>query len=129
TKLLFGVIFSLRNFVRKLSGPEDNFVSYRTSEYKLHYYETPTNLRLVMVSDVRQGSVRVVLHQIYVGWYVEYGEYWERAARGNGIRSADGNVVVKNPLSPVEHPGGVGVYNDMFETVLDQFVVRTEENV
>lgn len=31
-------------------------------------------------------------------------------------------VVVKNPLAPVEHPGGVGVANELFELALDQFV-------
>ena len=34
-----------------------------------------------------------------------------------------GPLVVKNPLSPVEHPGGVGVNCEMFEAGLDQFVV------
>ena len=31
-------------------------------------------------------------------------------------------AVVKNPLSPVEHPGGEGVANELFELALDQFV-------
>ena len=47
--------------------------------------------------------MRIVLHQIYVGLYVEY--------------------VVKNPLSPVEHPSGLGVYNEMFEMGLETFIV------
>jgi hypothetical protein len=33
-------------------------------------------------------------------------------------------LVVKNPLSPTEHPGGVGVNNELFEESLEQFVVR-----
>ncbi|RPA83836.1 putative TRAPP complex subunit [Ascobolus immersus RN42] len=103
TKLVFGVIFSLRNMVRKLSGPEDNFISYRTPDYKLHYYETPTNLKFVMLSDVKTNNLRVVLHQIYVSLYVEY--------------------VVKNPLSrTIEHPKGKGVAVDLFEAGLDGFI-------
>jgi hypothetical protein len=36
---------------------------------------------------------------------------------------ADGqSIVVKNPLAPVEHPGGEGVRNEMFELGLDQFI-------
>ncbi len=31
-------------------------------------------------------------------------------------------TVVKNPLSPVEHRGGEGVKNELFELGLDQFV-------
>lgn len=33
-------------------------------------------------------------------------------------------LVVKNPLSPTEHTGGVGVNNELFEESLEQFVVR-----
>lgn len=32
-------------------------------------------------------------------------------------------TVVKNPLSPVEHPNGIGVNNELFEESLEQFVV------
>lgn len=80
-----------------------SFLSYRTSQYKLHYYETPTSIKFVMLTDTKSGSMRIALQQIYVNCYVEY--------------------VVKNPLSPVEHPGGVGVDNELFEAALGQFVV------
>lgn len=33
------------------------------------------------------------------------------------------SLVVKNPLSPTEHTGGVGVNNELFEESLEQFVV------
>jgi len=101
-KLIFGTIFSLRNMVRKLGGQDDSFISYRTGQYKLHYYETPTNIKFVMLTDTQTLNMRNVLHQIYVNLYVEF--------------------VVKNPLSPVEHPGGEGVANELFELALDQFV-------
>ncbi|KAM3081025.1 Trafficking protein particle complex subunit BET5 [Clarireedia jacksonii] len=101
-KLIFGTIFSLRNMVRKLGGPDDSFISFRTAQYKLHYYETPTNIKFVMLTDTQTLNMRNVLHQIYVNLYVEF--------------------VVKNPLSPVEHPGGEGVANELFELALDQFV-------
>jgi len=101
-KLLFGVVFSLRNMVRKLSGPDDAFISYRTSAYKLHYYETPTNLKFVMLTDVKMNNLRVVLHQIYVNLYVEF--------------------ITKNPLSPIEHKGGEGVAVELFEMGLDSFI-------
>lgn len=48
--------------------------------------------------------MRHALQQIYVNIYVEY--------------------VVKNPLSPAEHPGGLGVNNELFEASLDVFVER-----
>ncbi|KAJ5693394.1 Sybindin-like protein [Penicillium macrosclerotiorum] len=104
SKLVFGTVFSLRNMVRKLGGEEDNFVSYSTSQYKLHYYETPTNIKFVMLTDLKSPSMRIALQQIYINLFVEY--------------------VVKNPLSPTEHPGGVGVNNELFEESLEQFVTR-----
>ncbi|RJE26033.1 hypothetical protein PHISCL_01635 [Aspergillus sclerotialis] len=72
-KLIFGTVFSLRNMVRKLGGEDDSFVSYNTSQYKLHYYETPTNIKFVMLTDVKSPSMRVALQQIYINLFVEYG--------------------------------------------------------
>lgn len=119
-KLVFGAVYSLRNMVRKLGGDDDrqatflsakrlsltmnSFVSYRTSQYKLHYYETPTNIKFVMLTDTKSNSMRLALQQIYVNIFVEY--------------------VVKNPLSPAEHPGGIGVNNELFEASLEVFVER-----
>lgn len=119
-KLVFGTIYSLRNMVRKLGGDDDrysrrdsetiqllttdSFLSYRTSQYKLHYYETPTSTKFVMLTDTKSGSMRLPLQQIYVNIYVEY--------------------VVKNALSPAEHPGGIGVNNELFEASLELFVER-----
>ncbi len=103
-KLIFGTIFSLRRMVRQLGGEDDHFLSYRTAEYKLHYFETPTQLKLVMLTETRVGNMRTVLYQIWATLYVEY--------------------VVKSPLSPNEHPRGVGVANELFEGGLETFIVR-----
>ncbi|KAF1953198.1 snare-like protein [Byssothecium circinans] len=102
-KLIFGLVFSLRNMVQKLGGEDDTFLSYRTAEYKLHYYETPTRMKFVMLTDTKQNNLRPYLHQIWANLYVEY--------------------VVKNPLAPVEHPGGIGVANELFERGLETFIV------
>lgn len=79
--------------VRKLGGPDDtydmlginerfrrankafhSFTTYRTGQYKLHYFETPTNLKFVMLTDIQTLSMRSVLHQVYVNLYVEFGK-------------------------------------------------------
>ena len=103
-KLVFGTIFSLRRMVRQLGGEDDQFLSYRTGEYKLHYFETPTQLKFLMLTDTRVGNMRTILHQIWATLYVEY--------------------VVKSPLAPTEHPRGVGVANELFEGGLESFMVR-----
>ncbi|EME43557.1 hypothetical protein DOTSEDRAFT_72807 [Dothistroma septosporum NZE10] len=101
-KLIFGTIFSLRRMCRQLGGEDDQFLSYRTGEYKMHYFETPTQLKLVMLTDTRVGNMRTVLHQIWATLYVEF--------------------VVKSPLAGVEHPKGAGVANELFEGGLETFI-------
>ncbi|KAK9471764.1 Longin-like domain-containing protein [Dipodascopsis tothii] len=104
-KLIFGAIFSIRNMTTKLSGQKESFFSYRTSKYKLHYFETQTSLKFVMITDVTVDGptvVRPILEQIYAGLYVEY--------------------VVKNPLCPVEHGQGNGVGNELFVMGLERFL-------
>ena len=107
-KLIFGTVFSLRRMARQLGGQDDQFLSYRTGEYKLHYFETPTQLKFVMLTDTRVGNMRTVLHQIWTTLYIEY--------------------VVKNPLSPIEHAKGVGVANELFEGGLENYIVLSIPN-
>lgn len=126
-KLIFGTVFSLRNMVRRLGGEDDAFISYRTAQYKLHYYETPSNTRFVMLTDTSTMSMRNVLHQIYINLWVEYGTKTPVSLTfgvgGRGLTFLFRCLlVVKNPLSPVEHKGGEGVKNELFELGLDQFV-------
>jgi len=104
-KLIFGVVYSLRNISRRLGGDDNSFLSYRTKEYKLHYYETLTRMKFVMLTDTKTNNLQLILHQIWATLYLEY--------------------VVKNPLSPVEHTGGIGVANELFESALDRFVSTT----
>lgn len=90
-KLIFGTVFSLRNMVRKLGGDDDAFISYRTGQYRMHYYETPTNLRFVLLTDTATMSMRNVLHQIYINLWVEYGTFGSVIGleRGHGRIVAD----------------------------------------
>lgn len=94
-----------RALLSLIPRPVCSFLSFRTGEYKLHYYETPTRLKFVMLTDTKTNNLRIVLHQIWANLFVEF--------------------VVKNPLSPVEHPGGVGVANELFELGLDSFIVSS----
>ncbi|KAF8210333.1 TRAPP complex subunit bet5 [Mycena galopus ATCC 62051] len=100
-KLVYGVILSLRNMVRKLSGRDEQFVNYRTSAYKLHVYETVSGYKFVMLSDPAAESLRFTLRQIYVGPFLEY--------------------VVRNPLVQMdsrEH----GIDNEYFRASIDRLV-------
>jgi trafficking protein particle complex subunit 1 len=74
--------------VRKLGGDDDAFICYRTAQYKLHYYETPSNLRFVFLTDTAMMSMRNVLHQIYINLWVEYGEWHLLFDGGKGRKEA-----------------------------------------
>ncbi|KAF9575433.1 TRAPP subunit bet5 [Mortierella alpina] len=85
-KLVYGVVYSLRNLVKKLGQSHDGFIAYKTSHYKLHYYETLTGLKFVLNSDPGVESLQQALRQIYTQFYVEH--------------------VVKNPLASTSLTSG-----------------------
>ncbi|TFK44748.1 TRAPP complex subunit bet5 [Crucibulum laeve] len=100
-KLVYGVVLSLRNMIKKLSGRDEQFVNYRTSSYKLHVFETLTGYKFVMLSDPKADSLRFVLRQIYIGPFLEY--------------------VVRNPLVRMDSRE-YGIDNEYFRTSIDRLV-------
>lgn len=101
SKTIFGIVHLLRNFTRSLTN-SDSFLNFSTSLYKLHYFETPANLKMVLITDPNAPSAAQALQRIYSTLYLEY--------------------VVKNPLSPINHSGGAGVDNELFNIGLDAFI-------
>ncbi|KIM75493.1 hypothetical protein PILCRDRAFT_672837 [Piloderma croceum F 1598] len=100
-KLVYGVILSLRNMIRKLSGKDEQFVNYRTSAYKLHVYETASGYKFVMLGDPNGDSLRFLLRQIYIGPFLEY--------------------VVRNPLATMDSRER-GIDNEYFRASIDRLV-------
>ncbi|PIL36093.1 hypothetical protein GSI_01753 [Ganoderma sinense ZZ0214-1] len=100
-KLVHGVVLSLRNMIRKLSGKDEQFVNYQTSTYKLHLFETLSGFKFVMLSDPAADSLRFVLRQIYAGPFLEY--------------------VVRNPLVNMDSRER-GIDNEYFRLSTDRLV-------
>ncbi|CAO3615172.1 unnamed protein product [Cunninghamella blakesleeana] len=143
-KLVYGVILSLRNFVRKLSSNGDNsnnnqdgFISYRTSTYRLHYYETPTGLKFVLNTDPNTEGMRSVLKQIYVQLYVDFvvknglmrfdDTRWEISQgfliqqqpqqQSQSLTDTDQQQTATNGQPP---PGNIS--NELFRIAVDRFI-------
>ncbi|XP_022901605.1 trafficking protein particle complex subunit 1 [Onthophagus taurus] len=99
-KLMYGMLFSLKSFVMKISplDVKDGFQYYKTSKYTLHYLETPSGLKFVINTDNGAQGVKEILQQIYNQVFVEY--------------------VVKNPLVKMNEP----IESELFKSKLDVFV-------
>ncbi|KAH8828037.1 Sybindin-like protein [Flagelloscypha sp. PMI_526] len=100
-KLVYGVVLSLRNMIKKISGRDEQFTHYRTSSYKFHLYETLTGYKFVMLSDPNCESLRFILRSLYVGPFIEF--------------------VVRNPLVPMDSKEQ-GIDNDYFRVSVDRTV-------
>lgn len=96
------MLFSIKSFVGKLSPSDmkDGFTCYKTSKYRLNYYETPTMYKLVLNTDtaVTHPIVRDLLQNLYAKIFVEY--------------------VIKNPLYVMGEP----INNELFDARLDEFI-------
>lgn len=99
-KLMYGMIFSIKSFLSRLShkNAKENFLSYSTSKYKLHYFESATGLKFVLNTDVSVGSLSNELWHVYSTIYVEY--------------------VTKNPLIEL----GEKITSELFTTTLDAYI-------
>ncbi|KAJ2774527.1 TRAPP complex subunit bet5 [Coemansia nantahalensis] len=106
-KLVYGIVFSTRNIVSKLSGSAQagnggGFMSLATNTYRMHYYESPTGVKFVLNTDVASTAMQPVLEMIYRNIYVEY--------------------VVKNPLFHVDPSVSTPIENDYFRAVLNNYI-------
>nr|CAH0103704.1 unnamed protein product [Daphnia galeata]SVE76742.1 EOG090X0HJH [Daphnia longispina] len=102
-KLMYGMLYSIRNFVNKMSPVDvrEGFQCYRTSKYVLNYFETPSGVKFVMNTDLHSQGVRELLQQINSQIYIEY--------------------CVKNPA----YHAGETIQCELFKTKLDELVKQS----
>jgi hypothetical protein len=73
-KLIFGLLFSMKSFVKNLSPkkPEDILKTFSTNSYKLHYLELLNGLRFVAISKPIKTDLTNMLKDIYSAFYVNF---------------------------------------------------------
>ena len=83
-RLMFGLIFSLKQFIQKTSRvpPVEGLRCYRTDGYMCHHFETATGLKFILTTDPAVENLNETLKYIYANLFVEY--------------------VVKNPLYRIQ---------------------------
>ncbi|CAH2353990.1 trafficking protein particle complex subunit Bet5p [[Candida] railenensis] len=108
SKLLFGLIYSLKNISTKL-GTQANTTqsqnllkSFATQNYRIHLYETASGLRFALISDVGLDNLQAVLHRIYTEIYLR--------------------TVVHNSLSPIDFRAGEKISNSNFILEVDSLI-------
>ncbi|EAT34381.1 AAEL013369-PA [Aedes aegypti] len=102
-KLMYGMLFSLKSFVNKISpiDPKEGFLYYKTNKYALHFVEVASGLKFVLNTDTTASGIKEFLLQLYSKIWVEY--------------------VVRNPLWTI----GTPVTSELFKTKLDEFVKQS----
>ena len=70
-KLIYGLLFSMRSFVKKVSTNKetDTFRNFSTSEYKLHYIELINGLRFIILTNPTKSDYANNLKEIFKNYY------------------------------------------------------------
>lgn len=102
-KLLYGMIFSIKSFVSKVSPVDlkEGFLTYTTNKYCLSLYETPSRIKFILNTDIHAQGIKELLHQIYTQVYVEN--------------------VVYNPLCRLDKP----IESELFAAKLDEVIKQS----
>eukprot|EP00750_Incisomonas_marina_P000920 INCI10726.1.p2 GENE.INCI10726.1~~INCI10726.1.p2 ORF type:complete len:183 (+),score=32.32 INCI10726.1:119-667(+) len=105
-KLMFGLLFSLKQFVQNLSlrVDTDPMQMLETRRTTLHIFQTATGLRFVISTSKRVTNIQNSLRKIYYSLYVRH--------------------VKKNALHPagVGEPGPQPIVSKKFVAELDEYI-------
>jgi hypothetical protein len=95
---------------------DEAFTSFKTPSYKLHYFETLTGYRFILLSDPSSDSLRFVLRQLYTGPFVEHVVRNPLIQMDDRTRGVDSDLV-----SPPQLVQGIKL-TEQFRAAVDRHV-------
>ncbi|KNZ55796.1 hypothetical protein VP01_257g4 [Puccinia sorghi] len=119
-KLVYGVVFSLRNMVQKLAGKQEILHGYSTSAYSLHILTTPTNHTFALFTSPMTESLRPTLKTLWRTAWLDF--VVRKLSRPNGGKNHTSLSFhyVRNPLVSIDSKqSGRGIDNEMFRRSVD----------
>jgi len=101
-KLVFGMLFSLKDFTHKLSprAESEELHVVKTKSFCLHHYESATGLMFVLNSDTETPNQYQRLEHLYKNVYIDY--------------------VARNPL--YDSRGGRQIQSQIFTTKVEKYL-------
>lgn len=69
-KLLFGLLYSLKTIVTKLKA-NNQLKSLVIGVFRIHYMETLTNFKFLLVTSNDIDNLQLVLHKLYSQYFIE----------------------------------------------------------
>lgn len=102
-KLLFGLIYSLKNLSSKLAVGESSNVlrSFSTGNYRVHFLESLSNFKFILLSDLDTEDLQTELWDLYSKIFLK--------------------TIVHNALSPMEF-GETKISNSSFIQLSDKYL-------
>lgn len=107
-QLVFGMLYSLKQISNKLvdldeeSALSNSLKSFVLGTYRVHYFESLTGIKFILVSDMATDNLQSVLWELYSKYYL--------------------TTVVHNLLSPVEFSEEGKISNEVFIEQTDKFI-------
>ncbi|CAB3397907.1 unnamed protein product [Caenorhabditis bovis] len=103
-KLVFGMMTAMKLFAEQLSGSDVNqsINFYKTSTYKMTFFESPTGVKLILNTDPNASGVRELLQKLYQAWSEVSNSArsllkTEKEPDANFLKSKVRDIVMKHP--------------------------------
>ncbi|KAB7495538.1 Trafficking protein particle complex subunit 1 [Armadillidium nasatum] len=124
-KLMYGMVYSLKSFVWKVSPVDlkEGYYCFSSDKYRLHFYESPTKLKMIMTTDLTAQGIKELLHQIYTQkphrvTLVINKKNCTGKDKHHQFVSIYVEYVVMNPLCTVDKP----IESELFSSKLDEMI-------